>query len=392
MAGQEAPTGSGALAEIIRHEIARGWGRIPFARFMELALYHPQHGYYLAADRRPGRGGDFITSPEASAFFGLTLARQIAECWERLGRPLPFDIREYGSGIGVLAYDILAGLSEEAPVLFEQVRYRMVEPNRHRRGEALGALAEVDLLSKVVVDDPARGLPPITGAVLANEVADALPVHRLVGVEDGFRELWVVTDGEGFAWREGELSPGGEQAAEHLERSGIVPAPGALYDASPASAAWFAEAVRDLARGYAILIDYGYPARELYRDHRLEGTIRAHRAHTVTDDPFGDPGRQDLTAHVDFTALQWAGEREGLKLAGITTQADFLAALGLGERLVAMQKDPTATIADYLSAQAVVLRLIDPGGLGRFRVLIMAKDAPTIPPLLGLQATDGPVF
>ena len=132
------------LVTIIREEIGRA-GAITFARFMELALYHPEHGYYLTEARRPGRGGDFLTAPEASAYFGLTLARQIAECWERLGRPSPFTIREYGAGVGGLAYDILAGLSEEAPEMRDAVRYRLVEPNRYRLTQALAAMAEVGL-------------------------------------------------------------------------------------------------------------------------------------------------------------------------------------------------------------------------------------------------------
>lgn len=373
------------LTEILREEIAAAGGRIPFARFMEVALYSPEHGYYLSPSRRPGRGGDFLTAPEASAYFGLTLARQIAECWERLGRPAQLDIREYGAGTGVLAYDILAGLSEEPRALAEGVRYRMVEPNPHRRQEALRAMDEAGLLGSVVAEAPEDDLEPITGVVIANEVADALPVHRLTGREAGFGERWVVVAGDGFAWEDGPLSPGGERAAEELRRSGIVPAPGAIYDASPVAADWFESACRSIDRGYAIVIDYGYPTRELYRDHRLEGTLRAYAGHAVSDEVLAAPGERDLTAHVDLTALERAGRRAGMAPAGLTTQGAFLASLGLGDWLVALQRDPDTAIADYLSAQAVVLRLIDPGGLGRFRVLLMAKRAPVEPPLLGLR-------
>ena len=375
------------LTRVLRAEIAVAGGRIPFARFMELALYHPEYGYYLAPARRPGRGGDFITSPEASAYFGLTVARQVAECWGRLGRPARLDVREYGAGIGVLAYDLLAGLSEEDRALFAGVRYRMVEPNPHRREEALASMEEAGLGGAVVAEEPdgRGGLEPITGVVVANEVADALPVHRLVGRADGFGERWVVAEGAGFAWQDGPLSPCGERAANELRRSGIVPESGSVYDASPAAADWFEAACRSIDRGYAIVIDYGYPAAELYRDHRLDGTLRSYAGHTVTDEVLADPGERDLTAHVDLTALERAGVRAGMTPAGLTTQGAFLASLGLGDRLVALQRDPDTAIADYLSAQAVVLRLIDPGGLGRFRVLLMAKGVPVDPPLLGLR-------
>lgn len=380
----------GHLTRVLRDEIAAAGGRIPFARFMEVALYHPEHGYYLAPARRPGRGGDFLTAPEASAYFGLTLARQVAECWERLGRPARLDVREYGAGVGVLAYDILAGLSEEDRGLFEGVGYRLVEPNPHRRAEALAGMEEAGLLGSVVAEDPDDELEPITGVVIANEVADAMPVHRLVGRDGGFGERWVVGRGEGFAWEDGPLSPGGRRAAEELRRSGVDPEPGAVYDASPAAADWFERACRSVERGYAVVVDYGYPARELYRDHRLGGTLRAYAGHTVSDDLLAEPGERDLTAHVDLTALARAGERAGMVPAGVTTQGAFLASLGLGDRLVELQRDPDAAFSDYLAAQTVVLRLIDPGGLGRFRVLLMAKGAPVEPPLLGLRERPPP--
>lgn len=354
---------------------------------MELALYHPEHGYYLTAERRPGRGGDFLTAPEASAYFGLTLSRQIAEFWERLDRPDRFEIREYGAGVGALAYDIIAGLSETAPDLMPALHYRLVEPNRYRLDQALTAMNEVGLSDLVIGEriPPGADPEPIVGVVLANEVADALPVHRLVARNGALVERYVVWD-DGLAEEEGPLSPEAAGYPAYFASEGIALVEGAAYDVSPAAADWFASAARGLERGYAMVIDYGYPAAELYQRHRLEGTVRGYFAHTATDDPFRRVGRQDLTAHVDFTALQRAGEREGMVFAGFTTQAALLASLGLGERLVALQSDPDAGLADYLSAQAVVLRLIDPGGLGRFSVLMMAKGAPVQPPLLGLAA------
>ncbi|MGH2603021.1 MAG: class I SAM-dependent methyltransferase, partial [Dehalococcoidia bacterium] len=365
-------------------------GRITFARFMELALYHPEHGYYLAAERRPGRKGDFLTAPEATPLFGLTLARQIAECWERLGRPAPFVVREYGAGVGGLAYDIVAGLSTEAPEVAAVLQYRLIEPNRHRLGQALAAMNEVGLGEMVTAED-GEDIEPITGVALANEVADALPVHRLVLRDGQFRERNISWRNIRFAEEEDEPSPPARDAIERMHVEGVVVPDGAAVDVSPAAAAWFVGVGRGLARGYAIIIDYGYPARELYQAHRLAGTVRGYYEHTVTDDPFVRVGRQDLTAHVDFTALQRAGEAVGMRLAGFTTQGAFLTSLGLGDRLVRMQHDPETTAADYLATQAVVLRLIDPGGLGRFGVMIMAKDAPVEPPLAGF-AVVGPAF
>ena len=387
VADREDELGDPALIAAIRAELAAAGGRLTFARFMELALYHPEHGYYLSPERRPGRGGDFLTAPETHPFFGMALARQVAECWERLGRPDPFIVREYGAGVGGLAYDLIAGLTDEAPEAAAALRYRLVEPNPHRRAQALAAMAEVGLDHVVTVEDVSdgAGAEPIVGVALANEVADAFPVHRLVWRDGGLRERYVVWRDGGFAEEEGELAPEARasEPGEMLRAAGVALGDGDAIEVSPAAAVWFAEVGRGLAHGYAIVIDYGYQARELYRAHRLAGTVRAYRRHTVTDDPFRHVGRQDLTAHVDFTALRRAGEAVGLTFAGFTTQGAFLASLGLGDFLVQLQADPATTAAEYVATQAAVLRLIDPGGMGRFGVLIMARDAPVRPPLRG---------
>jgi SAM-dependent MidA family methyltransferase len=375
------------LIAVIRAEIDAAGGRIPFARFMELALYHPAWGYYVSPVRRPGRPGDFLTAPETHPFFGITLARQIAECWERLDRPNPFVVREYGSGIGALAWDVIAGLSKETPECRAALQYRLVETNPHRLAQSLAGFAEAGIGDVVRSEEisPGADPEPVTGVMIANEVADAFAVHRLIWRDGRLREGWVVWSGDGFAEEEGDLSP--EVAAVDpegmLRQNGITLNAGDRIEISPAAADWFASAARGVRRGYVIVIDYGYPAAELYRAHRLAGTVRAHRAHTVTDDPFAQVGDQDLTAHVDFSALRRAGENAGLTFAGQTNQGAFLASLEMGNLLVALGKDPQTSLPEYLAAQAATLRLIDPGGMGRFGVLIMARDAPVFPPLKG---------
>ena len=392
--GADPDAGDPAVLAAIAAEIAER-GRITFARFMELALYHPTGGYYLAPERRPGRGGDFITAPETHPFFGMALARQIAECWQRLDRPDPFTVREEGAGVGGLAYDIIAGLSVDAPDLLPALRYRLVETNPHRREQAAAAMAEVGLAAIVSVEPPpgdgARN--PIVGVALANEVADALPVHRLVRRDGTWRERWVTTGPDGFAETEADLSPParGFDPEARLAAAGVESKEGDAIEISPAAAAWFAAVGRGIERGYALVIDYGYPTGELYRAHRLAGTLRAYHRHTVDDQPFRRVGRQDLTAHVDFGALVSAGRSVGLDAAGATSQGEFLAGVGLGELLVRLQADPATTAAEYRAAQAAVFRLIDPGGMGRFGVLMMARAAPVAPPLLGFRPR-GPLF
>lgn len=382
-------SGNALLIDALRAAISAQGGRITFAHFMELALYHPAWGYYHAAPRRPGRPGDFLTAPEAHPFFGITLARQVAECWERLGQPARFTVREYGPGIGGLAWDIIGGLQREHPACFTALTYDLVERNPQRVAEALAAFREEGLGDVVRALDPEAiaALPPVTGVILANEVADAFPVHRLVWHGGSLREGWVVWDGAGFAEEIAELSPQAMAAdpGGMLGEIGIALQEGDRIEISPAAAAWFTDAASRLARGYAIVIDYGYPATQLYQGHRLAGTVRAYRAHTVTDDPFAHIGEQDLTAHVDFSALRAAGEAVGLAFAGQTTQAAFLTSLDMGNLMVALGQDPQTTMEEYLAAQAAVLRLIDPGSLGRFGVLLMARNAPVAPPLRGLS-------
>ncbi len=243
-------TGNPDLVAAIRAEIDAAGGRIPFARFMELALYHPAWGYYLSPERRPGRPGDFLTAPETHPFFGITLARQVAECWERLGRPDPFVVREYGSGIGALAWDVIGGLSTEAPECRAALQYRLIETNPHRLKQSLAALAEGGLDDVVRGEhvSPGSDPEPITGVILANEVADAFGVHRLIWRNGTLREGWVIWSGNEFTEEEGDLSPEAAAADPEamLREHGIALAEGDRIEISPAATAWFASVARGL--------------------------------------------------------------------------------------------------------------------------------------------------
>jgi SAM-dependent MidA family methyltransferase len=373
------------LVSIIRESIAESPGQaITLAQYMALALYHPEHGYYQREQLGPGRTGDFLTSPEASPYFGLTVARQLIEVWDRLDQPDRWEIREYGAGTGVLAYDILAGIAHDAPEAMSGLSYRLVESNPHRRAEALAAMTEAGLAGRVLISDSFDPLPAFTGVVLGNEVADAFPAHRLIVRNGDLNECFVTMDGKEFAWSERERSANVASLPEIEAIAQTLP-DGAIMEVSPAAAAWFESSASLLERGLAIIIDYGYPAETLYSSHRLDGTLRAYRGQQVTDDPFIDPGMVDLTTHVDFTALEQAGIRAGLEPAGFANQGDFLARLGMGMFLVDLQQEPDMTTEDYLSAKAAVFRLIEPGGLGRFGVLGMTRGLDPEPPLTGFR-------
>jgi SAM-dependent MidA family methyltransferase len=366
------------LVDRLRAEIANR-GPITFARFMEVALYDPQRGYYRAADARPGRAGDFLTAPEAHPIFGHALARQLDDAWQRLGRPDRFIVRELGAGGGALAEAVLAGLRADASGLAAAIRYRPIELDGRRLGALRDRLAEAGLADALEEDDGA----PIVGAVVANEVLDALPVHRVMLVDGRLREVFV-------GWRDdapvdivGEPSTRGLTA--RLEAEGVVLVEGQQAEVCLALDGWVAGAAGGLDRGLLLLIDYGYPAAELYDPiRRRDGTLRAYVRHTVHDDPYRHVGRQDLTAHVDVTAVERAATRAGLDRLGVTTQAEFLASLGAGELLVALQSAPGTTMASYLEARSALARMIDPAAMGRFRVMCFGRGLAAEPPLRGL--------
>jgi Uncharacterized conserved protein len=368
------------LAQRIRDEIDRG-GPITFARFMDLALYDPAGGYYRSAEARPGRGGDFLTAPETHPIFGATLARALDEIWQRLDRPSRFVIREHGAGDGALAASILTGLRVSGSGLAETVRYQPVEVDP-RRVEAF-----VDRLGAIgfgaAVETP--GDDPTTGVVLANEVLDALPVHRVVQRGDELLELRVGIRDGGFA--DVEAAPSTPQLFVQLAAEGITLADGQHAEVCLALDGWVSEAAAGLGQGALLLVDYGYPATELYDPvRRRDGTLRAYLRHRVHDDPYIHVGRQDLTAHVDVDAVQRAAAEAGLVHLGTTTQAEFLVGLGMDELLRTIQSDPATTMEDYLAVRSAVMRLLDPAAMGRFRVMGFGRDWPdgtAAPPLAG---------
>lgn len=379
-----------ALVERIRAEISAA-GPMTFARFMELALYDPELGYYRVATQRPGRAGDFLTAPETHPIFGATIARQLHEVWRRLDRPNRFVVREYGAGSGTLAVAILDALAGRgrlgriagSPGLAAAIRYAPVEVNQHRLDELVrrvetagsGAALDLDL-------EPDR---PETGAVIANEFLDALPVHRVVGRTEGrLAELFVDWDGTGFVELAGE--PSTPALAERFAAAGIVLADGARGEVCLELDGWASQVSSGLAGGAVVVIDYGHPAADLYGPTRAAGTLLAYSGHRVHDDWAVAVGRQDLTAQVDFSALDRAARATGLSSLGQTSQAEFLVGAGMNDLLEAIRADPTTTMEDWLAVRSSVARLLDPRAMGGFRVGLYGRG------LLGEAALAGLSF
>jgi SAM-dependent MidA family methyltransferase len=367
------------LVAVIRDEILDA-GPIRFDRFMELALYHEPHGYYRSVRPRPGRTGDFLTAPEAHPIFGATLAAQVVDFDESLDHPDRFTIIEYGAGAGLLIRPLLSELRQQHPGLYERTVYRPVELNPIRLAELrdhLNAGGHGERLQPELAANPAAG------CALANEFLDALPTRRFTRVDGDLREVFVTWRDDWFA--EELRSTDDSEVLAYLRRHGFELDAGDWIEFHPGIGTWLDEISQILERGFLLVIDYGYPANELFSHHRRRGTLKAYYQHGASEEFFRGIGEQDLTAHVNFSEVEYQASQRGFHGFGITTQADLLAALGIGERLMRLQQQEGLSAEDYLGVRSAVLRMIDPGAMGRFRALFLGRGVDHQSRLRGLQ-------
>jgi SAM-dependent MidA family methyltransferase len=378
-------------------DLVRERGPLTVAAFMDLALYHPELGYYARAARRTGRAGDFFTSVDVGPLFGELLAAQIAEMAHVLASvPSPsssFDLIEAGAGNGQLAADILRALAARDPRLLERLVLTLVEASAAAR-------AEHDAIVGEVTDRPFTSSPALPesfeGVLLANELLDAFPVHQVVMHPDGMKEVYVeaATDFSGGADLSGpprlQIAEGATSTpalAAYLQRAGVTLERGWRAEVNLRALDWVREAARKLRRGFIILIDYGHPASELYSASHSAGTLTTfsrHVAQGAEADPrtpswLQNPGGQDITAHVDFTSIRAAAEGEGLIALAFLDQTYFI--LGLLSRLGSLEPVDPASPRGRTVRQLKTLLL--PGGLGStMKVLILGKGVGT-PALAG---------
>ncbi len=356
----EALAHSNRLRSLILQDIAQQGGWIPFSRFMELALYAPGLGYYTAGARKFGAEGDFITAPELSPLFGRTVARQLAEVMA-LSAP---HILELGAGSDKLAADVLLEL-EQLGSLPE--RYSILEVSADLR-ERQGALLRQRAPHLAPRVQWLAGLPQeISGAVIANEVLDALPVHLVVWASSGMIERGVTAGAEEFAWLDRPL-----QTPALLEAAQRIHAPdGYLSEISLAASGLVRSLSERLTRGAMLFIDYGFGAREYYHPQRERGTLMCHYRHYAHDDPLVLPGLQDITAHVDFTSVVESASDAGAQLLGYTTQAHFLINCGIIDLLAG--SDPEQ-VRDYVPQASQLQKLTSPAEMGElFKVMALGK-------------------
>ncbi|MGQ9660401.1 MAG: class I SAM-dependent methyltransferase [Thermochromatium sp.] len=352
------------LADRIRTEILKAGGVLPFDRFMELALYAPGLGYYVAGAPKFGPGGDFVTAPECSPLFGRCLAVQCAEVLERLGGG---EILEFGGGSGALSVQVLLELESLGRL---PQRYRLLElsPDLKARQRAAIQAAAPHLLSRC--DWPTSLPEQVVGVILANEVLDAMPVQRFrIGPDGEVLEIGVTTEGDRLV--DAVIPPrsrGLSELVSALHAAGLANAPGYESEINLRLAPWLSALAGALERGLVLLIDYGYPRAEYYHPERYMGTLRCHYRHRAHSDPYVHLGLQDITAHVDFTAVAEAGIEAGLTLAGFTTQAHFLIGCGIDRLLQTLASETALDLA--LGAKQLLL----PTAMGeRFKVLALAK-------------------
>lgn len=305
----------------LRQRIRDG-GPIRFDDFMQAALYDPQGGYYASAQPRTGRGGDFFTNVSVGPVFGRLLAAQFAEMWNLLGCPGDFTLVEQGASDGRLLADVLGALARDHPQF--RPRAILVEPLPALRARQEETLAPWHGRVEWVAHE--GDLPAFTGAFYANELLDAFPVRLFLRDGLQWRERLVSLDGERFIFTDAEIPADSLPAAV---RNLPLPEPTIRFQVefAPAIGPWMQDMAAALQRGWMLLIDYGHPATVRWAPQRAEGTLAACRGHRRIADPLSDPGEQDLTTHLDFSAVARAGLAAGWQLAGFTDQHHALAAL-----------------------------------------------------------------
>ncbi len=338
---------------ILKDRIVRE-GPIPFRDFMEIALYHPEAGYYTSQSGQIGEAGDYYTAGSLGPLFGKMLARQFREMLEGMGAATMVEV---GAGKGTLARDILDAWAREGFLS----RYIIVEKSHALRKVQEEVLQSHDVTWVASTSE----LPEIAGVVFSNELIDAFPVHVVVMTENGLKEVFV-------DWRNGFVEvlrePLTPELAEYFETLDVELSAGFRAEVNLEALTWLETVASRLIRGFLVTIDYGYPSHELYQGYRRDGTLMAYERHRAVENPYEKVGWRDLTTHVNFSALAVWGKRVGLEVTGFTDQTHFLMSLGLLDEL--SSREAPEALKERLNAKTLLL----PGGMGEmFKVLIQHK-------------------
>lgn len=352
------------LSEIIIQRI-RQEGPISFHDFMEMALYYPEKGYYTSAQNKIGKTGDFYTSSNLTPAFGAMIGRQIEEMWDISGRN-DFTIVEYGAGTGALCHDILNYLKNNQQ-FYNQLNYCIIEKSPVMREKQKAHLHEKVTWCKTIQD-----IPQITGCILSNELLDNFSVHQVV-MQDELREVFVDYNDNINSFSE-LLKPASKALTDFMAALNVVLPNGFRTEINLEATEWIKEIAASLKKGYVLTIDYGHLSKELYSERRSSGTLVCYNKHTINDNPYINIGEQDITSHVNFSALIHYGAKNGLIYCGLTNQANFLLALGFKEYLrKILSADAENDLIGMVKKESFLTNtlLVDMGP--KFKVLIQQK-------------------
>jgi SAM-dependent MidA family methyltransferase len=356
-------------------EISAVGGSIPFRRFMELALYHPNHGYYASGRAGVGKEGDFFTSVSVGSIYGRLLASVCREVWERLGKPSRFTIVEQGANEGRMARDILEEIARSGDTFGTAVKFVIVEPfavNLDKQRATLLSFPNISWVSSV------EELPSFTGIHLSNELLDAFPVDSFLWNGSEWEEECVECRGGDLAWcsrliADPELQPATEGLPTNLP-------PGFRIEVNPGIDPWLSCLHAKLEQGLVLTVDYGQAGDDRYAPHRADGTLLAFEKHERFNDPLHKPGLRDITAQVDFTALARSAQDVGFDILAYSDQHHFL--VGAAEPWLRSLGDFTQRGDDARQELGALQTLLNPGSMGtQFKAIAFGKGFPATPPL-----------
>ncbi|MCF3626693.1 class I SAM-dependent methyltransferase [Planktothrix agardhii 1801] len=371
--------------------------RITFADYMNWVLYHPEYGYYSINKPKLGAEGDFVTSPYLGSDFGEMLAEQFFQIWEIMDCPNAFTLVEMGAGQGILASDILLYLKKKYPDFFKSLNYIIIEKSNFLKAQQQHQLKKTlsDSISIQWCDLEDIPNNNIIGCFFSNELVDAFPVHQIIVQDQQLQEIYITLDSE-VRFKEiiAELST--EKITDYFKLIDIDLCSNSYperyrTEVNLAALDWIKTLVTKLNQGFILTIDYGYTAQRYYLPSRKEGTLQCYYQHSHHNDPYLNIGRQDITAHVNFTALQLYGKDWGIDGVGFTQQALFLMALGLGDRISALSQPSNYSISEILQRRECLHSLIDPMGLGNFGVLLQSKGLSPSQQQIPLQGFSFPI-
>jgi len=380
------------LEQLIAEKIQKE-GPVTFEKFMEMALYYPDMGYYSSPERMIGRAGDFFTSPHQHPIFGAMIAKQMIEMWEIMGRPSEFSAVEVGAGAGYLSKDIFDYLcrpcgdpefADKKRTFLTSLKYLIVEPFFHFRSKQRDILKDHTEERRITWTSSLKEAGEIRGCVFSNELLDAFPVHVIEmedDIEIGLKEICVGFDGKEFIEEKIDAS---KEITDYIKQFNIDLLPGYRTEVNLRIRDWLDETTEALTEGFILTIDYGYTSREYYSEERSKGTLLCYHKHQFNENFYQRVGKQDITAHVNFSSLKLWGETRGLKTLGYCPQGTFLAASGIDEIITELY----AGSPDYLSEVSKIKTLILPQGMGETHSFMVQYKGKDMPRLRGFSMRD----